>query len=137
MSFKYIAEEQKNSQPLQYFIGTSDEVFLLGEIVYLSSGILTTSAATTAGTQRYVTAAGITGDGVTAEVPVYEIRKTTKFVTQTAVEIVSTAIGNKYTLTTAATSITDTTTAGVFMVDETDAKTLSEVVGHFTNADAV
>jgi hypothetical protein len=137
MSFKYISEETTNSQPIKYLIGTSDEVFLLGEVVYLSSGILTTSAVTTSGVQRFVTAAGVTGDGSTANVPVYEIKKTSKWVTQTAVEIVSTAIGNKYTLTTAATSITDTTTNGVFMVDETDAATLSEVIGHFINADVI
>jgi hypothetical protein len=137
MSFKYYSEESVNSQPIQYRGGTNAEEFVVGEILQLTSGLLAIAAVTTAGSQKYVCLAKKTGKTGTLDIPVVELKKTTKFITTTAVQIASTDVGTAYTLTTAGTSITDTATAGVFVVDFTDGATLSTVVGRFKAADAL
>ena len=129
MSFIYLSDQSKITTPFEYYVGTTDEVFVIGEVVVVTAGLLTKAAVTSAGLQQFVMQEAATGDGSTklAVIPI----------TPTALwETISTATiataGAVVTLTAAATGITATATAGVFRVLKTDAvTTTSTVVGRF------
>ena len=137
MVFKFVNDESKKTQSIQYLIGTNTEAFVVGEILTLSSGVATKAAVDSDGTQRFICLKAVTGDGSTADVPVIELRETMEFETRSSGQIATTAVDSKYTLTSAATGITATTSKGVFRVIYTDGSTTSLVRGRFTGADVL
>jgi hypothetical protein len=127
-----------NTQPIQIMIGTNSEAFVLGEILALSSGVLTKGAVDTDGTQQYICLAAVTGATGVANVPVVQLRESMQFECTSTATVATTLVGSAVTLSSAATNVTATTTKGCFVIDETDgATTNSTVVGHFLSAAAV
>lgn len=130
--FKYKNSRQENSQPLEKYIGTNAEAFVLGEIVILSSGVLTKAGVDSTGEQQFVVMSAGTGDGSTENIYVTKLRRDMQFEATSSATVAATLVGSAVTLTAAATGVTATTTNGVFVIDETDgATTNSNVVGHF------
>jgi hypothetical protein len=125
-------------QPIQFMEGTNAEAFVLGEILKLSSGLLTKADPTSAGTQQYVCLAAVTGATGIKNVPVSQLREDLQFECTSTATVAASLIGSAVTLSTAATECTATTTNGVFVIDKTDGVTTnSTVLGHFTSAAAV
>lgn len=138
MPFKVISGFVQPSQPVQYLEGTNAESFVLGEILALSSGVLTKAAVDTDGSQQYVCLAAVTGATGVKNVPVQQLRKDLQFETTSSATVAVTLVGQAVTLTAAATGVTATTTKGCFVIDKTDgATTNSTVTGHFISAAAV
>jgi hypothetical protein len=135
--FRFYKGFDINSQPIQMMIGTNSEAFVVGEILKLSSGVLTKADVDTDGTQQYICLAAVTGATGVANVPVIQLRKSMQLEASSSGQIAASAIGSAYTLSTAATGVTTTTTKGCFVVDKTDGATTSTVVGHFLSAAAV
>jgi hypothetical protein len=136
--FKFKKDFITNTQPMQLMVGTNEEAFVLGEIVYASNGILTKSGVDTDGTQQYVIMADVTGATGIKNVPVVQLREDMQFAVTSSATVAATLIGSAVTLGTGAVDITATTTKGCFVIDETDgATTNSKVVGHFLSAAAV
>lgn len=130
--------QESAQQPFQYLVGTNSEAFAMGEILALSSGVLTKAAVDTDGEQRYVCMATVTGATGVANVPVVQLRKDLQFSVQSTATVAVTLKGSAVTLHTDGLSCTATTTKGCFVIDETDgATTNSNVVGHFLSAAAV
>lgn len=124
--------------PIIMLEGTNAEVFALGEILALSSGVATKGAVDTDGTQQYICLAAVTGATGVKNVPVHQLRKDIQFECTSTATVASTLVGSAVTLSTAATQVTATTTKGCFVIDKTDgATTNSTVLGHFLSAAAV
>lgn len=133
--FKYYADYQGNAQGIEELIGTNAEAFVLGEVLTLSAGAATKAGVDSTGEQKYVALNDITGDGSNTNVAAIRIKENSQFKTEKPGTVV---IGNKYTLNAAATSITTTTTNGIFEVDaEITEGDVEYVVGHFTGVDAL
>lgn len=117
---------QKNSEPLEFYAVTNAEDYVIGEVMQLSSGDLTAAAVDTSGVQEFIAMQSGTGDGSTL-VPCVRIQRQMQF----KVDVVAgtPAVNTKYTLDTDLVGITNTTTAGVFKVDEIPETGV--VVGHF------
>jgi hypothetical protein len=120
-------------QPIEWFPGTNQESFAVGQVLNLSSGALTAADDDSDGTQAFIGLSAGTGDGSTL-MPVQRIRATDQYKTTSSGQIAASALGSKYTLASTELTITATTTNGVFEVDETDGATYSTVVGHFPSA---
>lgn len=126
------------TMPVIIMEGTNAESFVLGEILYLSSGVLTKSGVDTDGTQQYICLAAVTGATGVKNVPVHQLRKDVQFECTSSATVAASLIGSAVTLTAAATGCTATTTKGCFVIDKTDgATTNSTVLGHFMSAAAV
>lgn len=139
MAFKVKKSFQESAQqPIKMMVGTNSEAFVLGEILALSSGVLTKAAVDTDGAQQFVCMAAVTGATGVANVPVVQLRKDLQFESISTATVAVTAIGSAMTLDTGAVYPTATTTKGCFVIDETDGVTTnSKVVGHFISAAAV
>jgi hypothetical protein len=136
--FKFKKAFDLNTQPIQVMIGTNAEAFVVGEILALSSGVLTKAAVDTDGAQQYVCLAAVTGATGVANVPVLQLRESVQFAVTSSATVAATLVGQAVTLGTGAVDITATTTKGCFVIDSTDgATTNSNVVGHFLSAAAV
>jgi hypothetical protein len=136
--FKFKKAFDINTQPIQVMIGTNEEAFVVGEILALSSGVLTKAAVDTDGAQQYVCLAAVTGATGVANVPVLQLRESVQFAVTSSATVAATLVGQAVTLGTGAVDITATTTKGCFVIDSTDgATTNSNVVGHFLSAAAV
>jgi hypothetical protein len=136
--FKFKKAFDINTQPIQVMIGTNAEAFVVGEILALSSGVLTKAAVDTDGAQQYVCLAAVTGATGVANVPVLQLRESVQFAVTSSATVAATLVGQAVTLGTGAVDITATTTKGCFVIDSTDgATTNSNVVGHFLSAAAV
>jgi hypothetical protein len=134
MLFEQYSDQVANVQALEKKIGTNGTDYAQSEILTLSSGILVKAAVTSAGTQQYICMEK--GEGLTSvpTILVQPLRTTQRFKVTSTATIAKSLIGAVVTLTTAATAITGTETAGVFQIDETDGvTTTSEVIGHFVN----
>lgn len=130
--------QESAQQPIKLMVGTNAEAFVLGEILALSSGVLTKAAVDTDGSQQFVCMGAATGATGVANVPVMQLRKDLQFSVKSSATVAATAIGSAMTLDTDALLCTATTTKGCFVIDETDgATTNSNVVGHFISAAAV
>jgi len=126
------------TQPIQYMIGTNAEAFVLGEILTASSGVLTKAGVDSTGTQKYICMAAVTGATGIANVPVIQLRQDLQFEATSTATVAATLVGTAVTLDASATTVTATTTNGVFVIDKTDgATTNSKVVGHFSSLAAV
>jgi hypothetical protein len=124
--------------PIQMMAGTNAEAFVLGEILTLSSGVLTKSGVDTDGTQQYICLATVTGATGVKNVPVHQLRKDLQFECTSTATVAASLIGTAVTLSADATQVTATTTKGCFVIDKTDgATTNSTVLGHFISAAAV
>jgi hypothetical protein len=139
MAFKVKKSFQESAQqPIRMMVGTNAEEFVLGEILALSSGVLTKAGVDTDSAQQYVCMATVTGATGIANVPVVQLRKDLQFSVQSMATVAATLIGSAVTLHTDGLLVTATTTKGCFVIDETDgATTNSNVVGHFLSAAAV
>jgi hypothetical protein len=136
--FKFKKAFDLNTQPIQVMIGTNAEAFVVGEILALSSGVLTKAAVDTDGAQQYVCLAAVTGATGVANVPVLQLRESVQFAVTSSATVAATLVGQAVTLGTGAVDITATTTKGCFVIDSTDgATTNSNVVGHCLSAAAV
>lgn len=135
---KIVKGFQQPTQPIETRVGTNAEAFVVGEILTLSSGVLTKAGVDSTGTQMYVCLANVTGATGVENVPVVKLRKDLQFEATSSATVAATLKGQAVTLTADATGVTATTTNGVFVIDETDgATTNSKVVGHFKSADAI
>lgn len=130
---KIVGGLQQSEQPIEYLLATNAEVYAVGEILTLSSGAATKAGVDTDGTQLFICLAALTGETGKKNVPAVRIRKDLQFEAMSSGQIAATAVNTAYTLDTAATGITATTTKGCFVVDKTDGATTSKVVGHFIN----
>lgn len=126
---KHYYDEASNTTGFHKYIGTAAEVFTYGEVLKLAAGQLTKADVDSTGEQRFFCECSETGDGISENITVSELKKTRKFQVKAAGAI--TAPGDVYTLDTACTGITTTKVNGVFQVDETDGATPSTVIGHF------
>lgn len=127
-----------NTQPIQFMAGTNAEEFVVGEILALSSGVLTKAAVDTDGAQQYICMAAVTGATGVKNVPVVQLREDMQFSCVSTATVAATLIGQAVTLHTDGLTVTGTTTKGCFVIDETDGTTTnSNVVGHFASAAAV
>lgn len=131
MAFDIVNSDQGRDFPYEYRVGTNAEEFVKGEILTLSSGVLTKAGVDTDGTQLFVCQKTVTGATGVANVPVVRLRRDIIFETTSSGTIAASAVGSKYTLSAAATGITDTTTKGCFEVSKTDGATASTVQGRF------
>ena len=131
--FERVSSETINTQPVQKMIGTNSEEFVPSEILTLASGYLTKAAVTSAGTQQYMCLNTATGDATTKNVGVMQLLAADKYRVESDGQLAAAKVGTVVTLDTAATGITDTATAGVFQIDETDGTATSIVTGHFVN----
>ena len=129
--FKYNKTESANSQPYRLMVGASSEAFVLGEILKRSSGLLTKADVNSDGIQEFLCVGDATGDASTKNVPVIALREDCEYRVDSSGQIAATAIGNKYTLSTAATGITAVTTKGVAEVVDTDGLDPSTVTVRF------
>lgn len=116
----------KHSQPIEFYPVTDDEDYVVGEVMALSSGDLTAAGVDSTGTQEFICLQAGTGDGATL-VPVIRIQRQMQFKVDTVDGTPS--INTKYTLDTDLVGITNTTTNGVFKVDEIPESGV--VIGHF------
>lgn len=130
--------QESACQPIRLMVGTNAEAFSYGEILALSSGVLTKAAVDTDGAQQYICMGAATGATGVANVPVMQLRRDLQFSVQSTATVATSLIGTAVTLHTDGLSCTATSTKGCFVIDETDgATTNSNVVGHFTSAAAV
>jgi hypothetical protein len=135
---KIIGGFQQAEQPIQYRIGTNSEAFAYGEILALSSGVLTKAGVDTSGSQQFICMGAATGATGVANVPVVQLRKDLQFSCVSTATVAATLVGTAVTLDSTATTVTATGTNGCFIIDKTDgATTNSNVVGHFISAAAI
>jgi hypothetical protein len=127
----YVGDNIANTQPFQHLIGTSAAVFVVGEVLKLTSGKLIIADFTSAGEQLYICQEAITGDGVNANIAVLAIRKDSIFEAKSTGQLVAAKVGTLVTLHTDGVQVTIVATAGVFRILETDGATLSTVRGQF------
>lgn len=135
MAFRKYKDFQANQQGMDKLIGTDSEAFVLGEILTLAAGLLTKGGVDTTGTQKYICHNAFTGDGASADGFVHRLREDEQYKVESPGAVV---VGTAYTLSTAATGITTTTTNGVFEVDEELTENgIDYVVGHFVNTSVI
>lgn len=121
----------KQIELIEWYPGTADEAIVIGQVLKLTSGKLTKADANSSGTQEFVSLIATTGDDTTL-LPVIRLQKQIQF--HTNVVAGTPAINTTYTVDAAAVGITNTTTNGVFKVDEI---VEDGVVGHFVSAMAI
>ena len=130
--FKVVGFAQLHSEPLEWIAVTNAEGYVRGQVMTISSDLLTAGGNDSDGTQMYVMESAGTGDGNTL-VACRRIQRQHKYEIEDAQVASGTyLIGTAYELNTSEIGITNTATKGVFVVDENLAD--GGVVGHFQTA---
>lgn len=134
MAFNYVGRVGTSVPPFENsFLLANGEGSVLGEVLSLTSGRLTKSAATAIPDYVAIRTQALQATSTTP-LPVIQVFDSIEFETTSTGQIAASAIGSLYTVHTDGLQITTTTTSGVFKVTATDGATLSRVRGYFALA---
>lgn len=127
--FKLHRSDVMDTTPFLFFDGTPNEAFSMGEAVSLTGGVITKCAATDV--PDFICVCDVSASAPHERIPVYAVSSRMEFETVPLVAIPLSSVGSKVTLDATATSITDTTTDGIFKVTRSDNVANTPVLGRF------